>query len=139
MSDELRKIFKENEQELWHFFTLSLDSDGKLKVHYDYTNWFNTDYIFNGQLVIWEYKYLGTELDNSKSKDLIAKYLDEYPNNVTWLNRAGYECSVDQIQRGKIIEKDRKRNRLLKNKYSMGVMSSLSTTCNERIENEVRA
>lgn len=81
LSDKLRKVFKDNQQELWYSFTLSLDSNGKLKVYYDYTNWFDTDYSFDEQLVIWEYKYLGTEPDDSESKDLISRYLDEYPNN----------------------------------------------------------
>ncbi|CAG9614814.1 putative antitoxin YezG [Bacillus rhizoplanae] len=81
LSDKLRKVFKDNQQELWYSFTLSLDSNGKLKVHYDYTNWFDTDYSFDDQLVIWEYKYLGNEPDDSESKDLIGRYLDEYPNN----------------------------------------------------------
>ncbi|MEH7319578.1 immunity protein YezG family protein, partial [Priestia megaterium] len=58
-----------------------VNSDGKLKVHYDYTNWFDTDYSFDDQLVIWEYKYLGTEPDDSESKTLINKYLNKYPNN----------------------------------------------------------
>ncbi|AWC30837.1 MULTISPECIES: immunity protein YezG family protein [Bacillus cereus group] len=81
LSDKLRKVFKDNQQELWYSFTLSLDSNGKLNVHYDYTNWFDTDYSFDDQLVIWEHKYLGTEPDDSESKDLISRYLDEYPNN----------------------------------------------------------
>lgn len=81
LSNRLRNVFKDNQQELWYPFTLSVDSDGKLKVHYDYTNWFDTDYSFDDQLVIWEYKYLGTEPDDSESKTLINKYLNEYPNN----------------------------------------------------------
>jgi len=81
LSNRLRNVFKDNQQELWCSFTLSVNSDGKLKVHYDYTNWFDTDYSFDDQLVIWEYKYLGTEPDDSESKTLINKYLNEYPNN----------------------------------------------------------
>ncbi|MFE3890051.1 immunity protein YezG family protein [Priestia sp. YIM B13446] len=81
LSNRLRNVFKDNQQELWYSFTLSVDSDGKLKVHHDYTNWFDTDYSFDDQLVIWEYKYLGTEPDDSESKTLINKYLNEYPNN----------------------------------------------------------
>ena len=81
LSNRLRNVFKDNQQELWYSFTLSVNSDGKLKVHYDYTNWFDTDYSFDDQLVIWEYKYLGTEPDDSESKTLINKYLNEYPNN----------------------------------------------------------
>ncbi|MFK7680510.1 MULTISPECIES: immunity protein YezG family protein [Priestia] len=81
LSNRLRSVFKDNQQELWYSFTLSVNSDGKLKVHYDYTNWFDTDYSFDDQLVIWEYKYLEAEPDDSESKALINKYLNEYPNN----------------------------------------------------------
>lgn len=81
LSNRLRNVFKDNQQELWYSFTLSVDSDGKLKVHYDYTNWFDTDYSFDDQLVIWEYKYLEAEPDDSESKALINKYLNEYANN----------------------------------------------------------
>ncbi|WP_377521561.1 immunity protein YezG family protein [Priestia megaterium] len=81
LSNRLRNVFKDNQQELWYSFTLSVNSDSKLKVHYDYTNWFDTDYSFDDQLVIWEYKYLGTEPDDSESKTLINKYLNEYLNN----------------------------------------------------------
>lgn len=81
LSNRLRSVFKDNQQELWYSFTLSVNSGGKLKVHYDYTNWFDTDYSFDDQLVIWEYKYLEAEPDDSESKALINKYLNEYPNN----------------------------------------------------------
>lgn len=81
LSMELRSVFKDNKQELWYSFTLALDSKGSLKVHFDYTNWFNTNYSFDDQLIIWEYKYLEEELDGNENKDLINRYLDEYPNN----------------------------------------------------------
>ncbi|MBE5099391.1 immunity protein YezG family protein [Priestia aryabhattai] len=81
LSNRLRNVFKDNQQELWYSFTLSVDSDGKLKVHHNYTNWFDKDYSFDDQLVIWEYKYLEAEPDDSESKALINKYLNEYPNN----------------------------------------------------------
>jgi len=67
LSNRLRNVFKDNQQELWYSFTLSVNID--------------TDYSFDDQLVIWEYKYLGTEPDDSESKTLINKYLNEYPNN----------------------------------------------------------
>lgn len=81
LSDKLREIFKDNQQELWYSFTLSLESNGKFKLHYDYTNWFDTNYGFDDQLVIWEFKYLGKTPDDQESKDLIARYLVEYPDN----------------------------------------------------------
>ncbi|WP_414811622.1 immunity protein YezG family protein, partial [Rossellomorea marisflavi] len=46
-----------------------------------YTNWFDTNYTFVDQLVILEYKYLGNEPDDVESKELIERYLNEYPDN----------------------------------------------------------
>ena len=81
MSEKLRKVFINHQQEPWYSFTLSLEGNGKFKIHYDYTNWFDTDYSFDDQLVIWEYKYLGNEPDDLESKNLIKKYLNDYPEN----------------------------------------------------------
>ena len=81
LSKELRRVFKDNDQEAWYSFTMSLNSRGKFTLHYDYTNWFDTEYSFSDQMIIWKYKYLGNEPDDSESKDLIGRYLDEYPNN----------------------------------------------------------
>lgn len=81
LSEKLREVFIYHGQELWHSFTLSLEQSGKFKIHYDYTNWFETDYGFNEQMVIWEYKYLGIIPIDEKQKKLIERYLEEYPNN----------------------------------------------------------
>ncbi|WP_019240761.1 MULTISPECIES: antitoxin YezG family protein [Bacillus] len=81
LSKELRKIFKDNEQELWYSFTMSLESSGKFKLHYDYTNWFDTEYSFSDQMMIWKNKYLGDIPTDEKNKALIDKYLNEFPNN----------------------------------------------------------
>jgi len=81
LSDELRNIFKENQQELWYSFTLSLESNGKFKMHYDYTNWFNTEYSFSDQMIIWKNKYLGEVPDDEHDKKLIDKYYNEFPDN----------------------------------------------------------
>lgn len=80
-ADKIRKVFKDEEQELWHSFTLFLQKTGKLKVHFDYTEWFNTNYSFNDQLKIWEYKYLNEIPKDAKSKELIKRYAEEYPDN----------------------------------------------------------
>lgn len=78
---KIKRSFYYHRQELWHSFTLSLEQSGKFKIHYDYTNWFETDYGFNEQMVIWEYKYLGIIPIDEKQKKLIERYLEEYPNN----------------------------------------------------------
>ncbi|MCT2347593.1 antitoxin YezG family protein (plasmid) [Niallia taxi] len=81
LSKELRNVFKENEQELWYSFTMSLESSGKFKLHYDYTNWFETEYSFSDQMIIWKYKYLGEISTDENYKALIDKYHNEFPNN----------------------------------------------------------
>jgi len=60
---------------------MSLERNGKLNIHYDYTDWFKTDYSFNDLLDIWEYKYLGNEPANQKKQALIERYFEEYPEN----------------------------------------------------------
>ncbi|TKI63149.1 DUF600 family protein [Lysinibacillus mangiferihumi] len=81
LSKKLRKVFKDNEQELWYSFTMSLESSGKFKLYYDYTNWFDTDYSFSDQMIIWKNKYLGEVPNDENYKALIAKYYIEFPNN----------------------------------------------------------
>lgn len=71
LSDKMRDIFKENGQELWFSFTMSLERSGKFKVHYDYTD----------QMDICEYNYLGIEPSDSNEQKLIERYLEEYPNH----------------------------------------------------------
>lgn len=81
MSDELRNVFKDNQQELWYSFTMSLESSGKFKMHYDYTNWFNTEYSFSDQMIIWKNKYLGEVPNDEDYNALIDKYYSEFPDN----------------------------------------------------------
>lgn len=81
LSKELRKVFKDNEQELWYSFTMSLESSGTFKLHYDYTNWFDTEYSFSDQMIIWKNKYLGEVPNDEKYKALIDKYYSEFLNN----------------------------------------------------------
>ncbi|WP_152658619.1 antitoxin YezG family protein [Oceanobacillus sp. CFH 90083] len=78
---DLRRIFKENEQDLWYSFTMSLEKTGKLKIHYDYTDWFATDYHFGDQMIIWKYKYLGEERTDEKAKKVLERYFRDFPDN----------------------------------------------------------
>ncbi len=81
LGDKMWEVFKKYNQALWYSFTMSLERSGKFNIHYDYTDWFKTDYSFNDLLDIWEYKYLGNEPTNQKKQALIESYLDEYPEN----------------------------------------------------------
>lgn len=81
LSKDLRTVFKDNEQEPWYSFTLSLERSGKFKWHYDYTNWFDTDYGFGDQMMIWKNKYLGEVSSDGEYKALI----DRLPVEQRWL------------------------------------------------------
>lgn len=81
LSEEMRDVFKSEEQELWYSFTLKLESTGQLNVHFDYTNWFDTEYSFSDQMIIWKNKYLGEVPDDENNKALIDKYYSEFPND----------------------------------------------------------
>ncbi len=50
-------------------------------MHYDYTDWFNTDYSFSDQMIIWKNKYLGEVPNDDKDKALIEKYNREFSTN----------------------------------------------------------
>ncbi|MBC1779015.1 immunity protein YezG family protein [Listeria booriae] len=81
LAKKLQAIFKENNQEPWYSFTMSLQKNGKFKMHFDYTNWFDTEYSFSDQMIIWKYKYLDEKPQDQKLQQIIDKYLLEYPKN----------------------------------------------------------
>lgn len=60
---------------------MSLQKNGKFKMHFDYTNWFDTEYSFSDQMIIWKYKYLDEKPQDMKLQQVIEKYLAEYPSN----------------------------------------------------------
>lgn len=55
LSEKMRDVFKDHDQEFFYSFTLSLERSGKLTVNFDYTDWFKTDYSFSDQLIIWKF------------------------------------------------------------------------------------
>ncbi|OZQ57964.1 antitoxin YezG family protein [Paenibacillus taichungensis] len=81
LAEKMKEIFKDQGQDLWYSFTLSLERTGKLKVHFDYTNWFDTNYSFSDQLIIWKYKYLNETPQDTALQNLINRYSKEFPDN----------------------------------------------------------
>ncbi len=81
LAEKMREIFKKEGQEIWYSFTLTLDKSGKFNIHYDYTNWFNTEYSFSDQMIIWKQKYLGEKPTEKNQQMLIDKYHNDFPNN----------------------------------------------------------
>ena len=58
-----------------------LEHSGEFNMHFDYTNWFDTEYSFSDQMIIWKHKYLGEVPIDENDKALIHKYDNEFPNN----------------------------------------------------------
>lgn len=77
----MREVFKNEEQELWYSLTLKLESEGQINVHFEYTNWFDKEYSFSEQMIIWKNKYLGEVPDDENNRALIDKYNSEFRND----------------------------------------------------------
>ncbi|MCA0174646.1 immunity protein YezG family protein [Bacillus sp. RAR_GA_16] len=80
-SKELREVFSENGQEPWYSFTMSLKRKGPFHIHFDYTDWFNTEYSFSDQMMIWKNKYLGEQSVDDSAKKIIKKYHIDFPQD----------------------------------------------------------
>jgi uncharacterized protein (TIGR01741 family) len=58
---KLQQVFIENDQEPWFSVTLLVNDTGKLKVHFDYTNWHESEFGPTARIEYFEYKYLNNE------------------------------------------------------------------------------
>ena len=70
---ELWQEFKDSEQEVWTNLTFILESTGKFKIDYDYTDL--SEASPRKQHIIWDYKHLGIMPQNDKDKKIIEEYL----------------------------------------------------------------
>jgi len=62
-----------NEQEPWTNITFILESNGKFKIDYDYTDL--SEASPREQHIIWKYKYLGIMPKNEYGKKVIEEYI----------------------------------------------------------------
>jgi hypothetical protein len=77
--EELWNEFKNNGQEPWTNFTFVLESNGKFKIDYDYTDL--SEASPREQRWIWKYKYLGIMPENEKGKKVIEEYIKSAQNH----------------------------------------------------------
>jgi uncharacterized protein (TIGR01741 family) len=71
--EELQDIFIQNGQEPWTNLTFILESNGKFKIDYDYTDL--SEASPRKQHWIWNYKYLGIMPENEKGKKVVEEYI----------------------------------------------------------------
>lgn len=70
---ELWQEFKNSGEEVWTNFTFILESTGKFKIDYDYTDL--SEASPRKQHITWKYKYLGIRPKDENDKKLIDEYI----------------------------------------------------------------
>lgn len=76
--EQLQQEFKNSDQEVWTSVTIYLESTGKFKVDYDYTDLSDVD-DYNRQ-IIWEYKHLGVMPEDEDDKKIVEEYINGIEN-----------------------------------------------------------
>ena len=73
----LRDEFIKNKQEVWTNLTMCIEKD-KIDVFYDYENLLESKYSEDERHIIWEYKYLNSNLETygKKERQIIQNYLN---------------------------------------------------------------
>lgn len=65
-SEDLKRVFIENDLADWYICIIHLDDNNKLSVDYDYAPWFESGFTSDQQMDFFEYKYLGKQPANEK-------------------------------------------------------------------------
>ena len=65
-SEDLKRVFIENDLADWYICIIHLDENNKLSVDYDYAPWLESGYGPSARMDLFEYKYLGKEPANEK-------------------------------------------------------------------------
>ncbi|MGG4548891.1 immunity protein YezG family protein [Rossellomorea marisflavi] len=69
---KLQQVFIDNDQEPWFSVTLLLNALGKLNVHFDYSNWHDSEFGPAARIEYFEYKYVSQNKEQL-DLDLIAR------------------------------------------------------------------
>ncbi|WP_018931497.1 immunity protein YezG family protein [Gracilibacillus lacisalsi] len=77
---QLQQIFIDNDQEPWFSVTIIVNDSGKLNVHFDYTNWHDSEFGPADRIDYFEYKYLSSDKGDL---DLIKRMEEFEKNNTT--------------------------------------------------------
>ncbi|MCU4779565.1 antitoxin YezG family protein, partial [Bacillus cereus] len=64
----LQEIFIKNNQEPWYSFDMIVTSEGKVKIYYGYTKWYQSTFGSNDRVDYFEYKYLGKKPSNENER-----------------------------------------------------------------------
>ncbi|MBC1891426.1 immunity protein YezG family protein [Listeria booriae] len=74
LTKELQQVFIDNNQEAWFSVNMIVSSEGKLKVHFDYTDWTKTEYGPSTRVEYFLYKFAqvlpSNEADLAKLREM---------------------------------------------------------------------
>ena len=65
-SEDLKRVFIENDLADWYICTIHLDENNKLSVEYDYAPWLKSNFGPTARMNFFRYQYLGFEPRNEK-------------------------------------------------------------------------
>ncbi|WP_412059624.1 immunity protein YezG family protein [Metabacillus idriensis] len=82
LTDKLQKVFINNDQEPWFSVTMIVNSEGKLKVHFDYINWTKSEFGPSDRVEYFQYKYFDRKSEHEKNRELINK-MQQYEEKFT--------------------------------------------------------
>ncbi|WFD08955.1 immunity protein YezG family protein [Tepidibacter hydrothermalis] len=73
LTNQLKQVFIDNNQEPWFSITIILSSQGRLKVDFDYAKWENSEFGPTDIMKFWQKKYLKIEPKNENDRNKIKK------------------------------------------------------------------
>ncbi|WKB36499.1 DUF600 family protein [Terrilactibacillus sp. S3-3] len=62
----LQQVFSDNDQEAWTSMVMIVNNERKLKVHFDYINWLESEFGPTDRINYFEFKYLKRQPRNDK-------------------------------------------------------------------------
>ncbi|KOO43028.1 immunity protein YezG family protein [Priestia koreensis] len=81
LTAKLQQIFIDNDQQPWFSVTLLLNSVGKLTIHFDYTNWYESEFGPTDRIDYFEYKYISKNKEQLDLMERMKKFEEQKKPN----------------------------------------------------------
>lgn len=81
LTAKLQQIFIDNDQQPWFSVTLLLNSVGKLTIHFDYTNWYESEFGPTDRIDYFEYKYISKNKEQLDLMERMKKFKEQKKPN----------------------------------------------------------
>lgn len=71
--NKLQQKFVENGPDAWESIVMIVNEDRKLEIHFNYTNWNESEFGPSKRISFFEYKYLNRKPKNEKEEDIFSR------------------------------------------------------------------